>query len=56
MAAIDYIHRNKMYVVGGLIVGNPDDTRESIEANLELPAVTSTGRTFSTLLRTLERQ
>src|SRR5262249_35736677 len=33
--AIDYIHRNKMYVVGGLIVGNPDDTRESIQANLE---------------------
>jgi hypothetical protein len=24
-----------MYVVGGLIVGNPDDTRESIEMNLE---------------------
>jgi hypothetical protein len=24
-----------MYVVGGLIVGNPSDTRESIEANLE---------------------
>jgi hypothetical protein len=24
-----------MYVIGGLIVGNPDDTRESIEANLE---------------------
>ena len=23
-----------MYVVGGLIVGNPDDTREAIEANL----------------------
>ena len=23
-----------MFVVGGLIVGNPDDTRESIEANL----------------------
>ena len=23
-----------MYVVGGLIVGNPDDTQESIEANL----------------------
>jgi radical SAM superfamily enzyme YgiQ (UPF0313 family) len=35
LKAIDYIHRNKMYVVGGLIVGNPDDTRESIEANLE---------------------
>ncbi|HKP87377.1 MAG TPA: radical SAM protein [Blastocatellia bacterium] len=33
--AIDYIRKNKMYVVGGLIVGNPDDTRESIEANLE---------------------
>lgn len=33
--AIDYIHENKMYVVGGLIVGNPDDTRESIETNLE---------------------
>jgi len=34
LKAIDYIRRNKMYVVGGLIVGNPDDTRESIEANL----------------------
>ena len=33
--AIDCLHRHKMYVVGGLIVGNPDDTRESIEANLE---------------------
>jgi len=33
--AIDYIHRNKMYVVGGLILGNPGDTRESVEANLE---------------------
>ena len=33
--AIDYLHRNKMHVVGGLIVGNPDDTRESIEANLD---------------------
>lgn len=35
MKAIDYIHRNRMYVVGGLIVGNPDDTRESIQTNLE---------------------
>jgi radical SAM superfamily enzyme YgiQ (UPF0313 family) len=34
MKAIEYLHRNKMYVVGGLIIGNPDDTRESIEANL----------------------
>src|SRR5580765_8448758 len=33
--AIDHLHRNGMFVVGGLIVGNPDDTRESIEANLE---------------------
>jgi anaerobic magnesium-protoporphyrin IX monomethyl ester cyclase len=33
--AIKYLHQNKMYVVGGLIVGNPDDTKESIEANLE---------------------
>lgn len=33
--AIDYIHRNKMYVIGGMIVGSPDDTLESIETNLE---------------------
>jgi radical SAM superfamily enzyme YgiQ (UPF0313 family) len=32
--AIDVLHDHGMYVVGGLIVGNPDDTRESIEANL----------------------
>ena len=32
--AIDHLHRHGLYVVGGLIVGNPDDTRESIEANL----------------------
>jgi len=35
LKAIDYLHRNHMYVVGGLIVGSPGDTRESIEANLE---------------------
>jgi len=35
LRAIDVLHRNKMYVVGGLIVGNPDDTRESIKTNLE---------------------
>ncbi|HEY6274061.1 MAG TPA: radical SAM protein [Terriglobales bacterium] len=35
MKAIDYIHRNDMYVVGGLIVGNPNDTHESITTNLE---------------------
>jgi anaerobic magnesium-protoporphyrin IX monomethyl ester cyclase len=34
-AAIDVLRRHKMYVVGGLIVGNPQDTRASIEANLD---------------------
>jgi radical SAM superfamily enzyme YgiQ (UPF0313 family) len=34
-AAIDVLHRHGMYVVGGLIVGNPSDTREAIETNLE---------------------
>src|SRR5262249_13800507 len=34
IAAIEHLHRNGMFVVGGLIVGNPGDTRESIEANL----------------------
>jgi anaerobic magnesium-protoporphyrin IX monomethyl ester cyclase len=34
IAAIQHLHSNGMYVVGGLIVGNPDDTRESIDANL----------------------
>ena len=32
--AIDVLHQHGMYVVGGLIVGNPSDTRESIDANL----------------------
>jgi len=35
LKAIAALRRNKMYVVGGLIIGNPEDTRESIEANLE---------------------
>src|SRR5438477_3988943 len=35
LQAISYIHQNGMHVVGGLIVGSPDDTRESIQANLE---------------------
>ena len=34
LRAIEWLHRNKMHVVGGLIVGNPEDTVESIEANL----------------------
>ena len=33
--AIDALHANGMYVVGGLIVGNPDDTMDSIRTNLE---------------------
>ncbi|MGH9350502.1 MAG: B12-binding domain-containing radical SAM protein [Vicinamibacterales bacterium] len=33
--AVDVLHRHGMLVVGGLIVGNPDDTRETIQANLE---------------------
>jgi len=33
--AIDHLHRHGLFVVGGLIVGNPDDTRDSIETNLE---------------------
>ena len=34
MEAIDVLHRHGLLVVGGLIVGNPDDTRESIATNL----------------------
>jgi radical SAM superfamily enzyme YgiQ (UPF0313 family) len=33
--AIRHLHEHGMYVVGGLIVGNPDDTRSSIDANLD---------------------
>ena len=32
--AVTALHRHGMLVVGGLIVGNPDDDRESIAANL----------------------
>jgi anaerobic magnesium-protoporphyrin IX monomethyl ester cyclase len=34
LRAIDLLHRAGLYVVGGIIVGNPDDTREAIDANL----------------------
>src|SRR3954452_14818910 len=34
LSAIDRLHRAGMYVVGGIIVGNPDDTQESIDTNL----------------------
>jgi anaerobic magnesium-protoporphyrin IX monomethyl ester cyclase len=33
-AAVDALHRNGMLVVGGLIVGNPDDTPDAVAANL----------------------
>ena len=35
IAAIDSLHRNKIYIIGGLIIGNPTDTRASLDANLE---------------------
>ena len=34
LTAIEHLHANGMFVVGGLIVGNPGDTRDAIEANL----------------------
>src|SRR5205823_6368614 len=34
LQAIDYLHKNNIHVVGGLIIGNPEDTENSIEANL----------------------
>ncbi|HEX5475158.1 MAG TPA: radical SAM protein [Vicinamibacterales bacterium] len=34
LRAIQLLHRAGLYVVGGIIVGNPDDTQQSIEANL----------------------
>jgi radical SAM superfamily enzyme YgiQ (UPF0313 family) len=37
-AAIEVLHRHGLLIVGGLIVGNPDDTHESIEANLAFAA------------------
>jgi radical SAM superfamily enzyme YgiQ (UPF0313 family) len=33
--AVEHVRRNGMYVVGGLILGNPTDTRASIDANLD---------------------
>ncbi|HWH71158.1 MAG TPA: radical SAM protein, partial [Candidatus Sulfotelmatobacter sp.] len=34
--AIELLHRHGMYVVGGLIVGNPEDTAASIQSNLAM--------------------
>jgi radical SAM superfamily enzyme YgiQ (UPF0313 family) len=33
--AVEHVRRNGMFVVGGLILGNPTDTRASIDANLD---------------------
>jgi hypothetical protein len=38
LEAIAHLHRHGLFVVGGLIVGNPDDTRASIETNLRFAA------------------
>ena len=35
LAAVRVLRRNGLLVVGGLIVGNPDDRRESVAANLQ---------------------
>jgi anaerobic magnesium-protoporphyrin IX monomethyl ester cyclase len=35
LTAVRALRREGIHVVGGLIVGNPDDTREAIEANLD---------------------
>ena len=32
--AIDVLHRHGMFIVGGLIVGNPDDTPDAVSENL----------------------
>ena len=56
-SAVDILHRHGMLVIGGLIVGNPDDTREPIAANLAFARnVTSTGRTSSTRRRIRARR
>ncbi|HEY6548260.1 MAG TPA: radical SAM protein [Vicinamibacteria bacterium] len=38
VTACERLRAEGIYVVGGLIVGNPSDTRESIEANLDFAA------------------
>jgi radical SAM superfamily enzyme YgiQ (UPF0313 family) len=35
LRAVEHVRRNGMFVVGGLILGNPTDTREAIDANLD---------------------
>ena len=48
LEAVEHLHRHGMFVVGGLIVGNPEDTRDAIDANLDVrAAATWTGPTSS---------
>jgi anaerobic magnesium-protoporphyrin IX monomethyl ester cyclase len=35
LAAVEHLRRNGMWVVGGMIVGSPGDTREAVDRNLE---------------------
>jgi radical SAM superfamily enzyme YgiQ (UPF0313 family) len=35
LTAVELLHRHGLFVVGGLIVGNPDDDRQAIATNLE---------------------
>jgi radical SAM superfamily enzyme YgiQ (UPF0313 family) len=35
LGAVEHVRRNGMFVVGGLILGNPSDSRQSIDANLD---------------------
>ncbi len=48
LQAIDYLHRNEMFVVGGLIVGSPNDTAESSRRTSPSLVNTWTGPTSST--------
>ena len=56
LQAIDYLHRNDMYVVGGLIVGNPETLASRSKLTLSSPAVMSTGPIFSIRRRIRERR
>ena len=48
VAAVEALHRHGMLVVGGLIVGNPDDSASRLPPTSNSRASTSTGRTSST--------
>jgi anaerobic magnesium-protoporphyrin IX monomethyl ester cyclase len=56
LKAIDYLHRNKMIVVGGLIVGSPATPASRSTPILNSPEDTWTGPTSSTPRRTQARR